>query len=115
MTPSAEPATNTRHLFLIWPKGTVEEVLDDDGNGWEWQAPGMYDDLVLAGYPLHRADIDRWWDGVIDLAVDPADPGSVEVYTSGKPPHEHRLTGEAAEVFLRWYRVNVEEEQADGH
>ncbi len=93
--------------FLVWPDGRVEEIEPDGESNMIWTVPGLFDELVLAGYPLHRDRNMGRWDGVLDLAVDPEKLGDgVTAYTSGPEPCEH-LMGPASDVFLDWYRAAV--------
>lgn len=98
----------TRRGFIVWPNGTVEEVVDDGAATVRWTAPGLYDELLLAGYPLSANRDDSRSDGVVDLSVDPADPREVIAYTTGKPPHE-RSMGAVSRVFLDWYDANAKD------
>lgn len=87
--------------FMLWPDGCIEEV-DAEGETYDYPAePGLFDDLVKAGYPLHGNKEIRRWDGIIDLRVE--DDGRVIAYTSGAEPYEHD-TGPAGELFLAWFR-----------
>ncbi len=97
----------TWHGFLLYADGTIDMLTgEDDGTGAEiidtFTEPGLYNDLVLAGYPLHSDQTARF-DGTIDLAVDPANPTDVIAY-SGR---DERAMGAASELFLAWYRSNV--------
>jgi hypothetical protein len=97
--------TNNRG-FMLWPDGRIEEV-DDEGDTWDYdREPGLFDDLVKAGYPLMKHDQIGNWDGIIDLRVE---DGRVIVHTQGPPkPYEHDM-GAASELFLAWFRENAEE------
>jgi hypothetical protein len=91
---------------MLWPDGRVEEV-DAEGDSYDYPAePGLYDDLVTAGYPLYSHPEDADWDGLIDLRVE---GDMVIVHTNKIPPHEHDM-GAAGELFLAWFRQNAEED-----
>lgn len=91
--------------FMLWPDGSIEEV-DHEGETYDYPAePGLYDDLVTAGYPLYGHSDGGRWDGLLDLRVE---EGRVIVHTNGMAPHEHDM-GAAGELFLAWYRKNAEE------
>lgn len=93
--------------FMVRPDGQISEITPDGEEDRWWTAPGLFDTLVLAGYPLHRdPDLGRW-DGVLDLSVDPDDPSEVTAYTVGTEPREHQM-GAASELFLDWYRREVQ-------
>lgn len=91
--------------FMLFPDGRVEEV-DTDGGLWEYApVPGLFDELVLAGYPLHRDPVLAAWDGIIDVHVD---GDRVVAHTTGLKPWEHDM-GAAAELFLAWFREHAAE------
>jgi hypothetical protein len=83
--------------FILFADGRVEEV-DADGEVYDHEPePGLFDDLVFAGYPLQGdRDLTRW-DGIIDVRIE--DDGRVFAYTSGPPPWEHDMG--AAGALLR--------------
>lgn len=96
--------TNNRG-FMLWPDGRIEEV-DEDGDTWDYdREPGLFDDLVKAGYPLFKNPNVPSFDNIIDLHVD---DGRVVVHTNGEKPYEHDM-GAASELFLAWFRENAEE------
>lgn len=96
-------------IFMLWPDGRIEEV-DDDGDTYDYpNEPGLYDDLVVAGYPTFRDDSTRLgtagsFDAIIDLRVE---AGRVIVHTNKIPPHEHDM-GPAGDLFLSWFRQNAD-------
>jgi len=89
-------------LFMLFPDGRVEEVLDDGDTVDFDREPSLYDDLVKAGYPLHHDRLGgSSFDNIIDLRV--VEPDRVIVYTTGPEPREHDM-GPAAGLFLAWLR-----------
>jgi hypothetical protein len=91
--------------FMLWPDGRIEEV-DGDGETYDYDPePGLFDDLVTAGYPLHRDDRIGRWDGILDLRVDGS---TVIAHTSGPESREHDM-GAASELFLSWFRKAAEQ------
>lgn len=86
-------------LFILWPDVRVEEV-DDEGDTYDYPSePGLFDDLVTAGYPLlGDTALGSTWDGIIDLRVE--DDRVVVNSKSG----EHDM-GAAGELFLAWLRT----------
>lgn len=89
--------------FMLFPNGSIEEV-DEDGDTFDYPSePGLFDDLVTAGYPLHKDPEISRWDGIIDLRVEGE---AVIVHTTGVKPREHNM-GPAGELFLSWYRENA--------
>lgn len=90
--------------FLIWPAGNTEEVTGDGDTTTVWPTPDLYNDLLLAGCPLHGDVEGGRWDGVIDVAV--TDDRQVVAFTRGPESREHVL-GDAAQVFLRWYTTEA--------
>jgi hypothetical protein len=89
-------------LFILWPDGRIEEV-DDEGDTYDYPSePGLYDDLVKAGYPLSGDTVGSGtWDGIIDLRVE--DGARVIVHSTGRARGEHDM-GPASELFLAWLR-----------
>ncbi len=87
--------------YLIWPNNVVEEVNPDGETVNEWTTPGLFDQLVLAGYPLHKDPDGGRWDGVLDVAV--TDDGVI-AYTQGPAPRVHQM-GTASRLFLDWLRA----------
>jgi hypothetical protein len=86
--------------FMLWPGGQIEEV-DEDGAMYVYPPePGLYGDLLLAGYPLHKDDLIARWDGIIDLR---GEDGRVIVHC----PRGECDMGPAAELFLSWFRANA--------
>jgi hypothetical protein len=95
---------NEPRCFVLFPDDRIEEV-DAEGNLWAHQpAPGLYDRLVLAGYPLHLDPVLPAWDGIIDLHVE---AGRVVVHTTGPAPREHDM-GAAASLFLAWFEEHAQ-------
>jgi len=94
-------------LFILWPDGRIEEV-DEEGDTYNYPTePGLFDDLVTAGYPLSGDTIGSGtWDGIIDLRVQ--DNSRVIVNSTGKRAAEHDM-GPAGELFLAWFRANAGE------
>lgn len=89
--------------FLIWPNDVVEEVNSDGDTVNEWTTTGLFDLLVLNGYPLHKDPDGGRWDGVLDVAV--TDNGTTVIaHTQGPMPREHSM-GEASRLFLDWLRA----------
>ena len=83
--------------FVVAP-GAVQELAEDGAVIGRYDEPALYDDLVLAGYPLSAAR-----DGcVIDLSLDPDFPSEVTVYTQGTRPHEWAM-GPVSGLFLAWF------------
>ncbi len=96
--------TKTARSFMILANDHVEEVLDDGDSTAFWSGNGIYRKLVDAGYPTNF-DVDSPFHRCVDLRVD-AD-GIVTAYAG----REEWVPDVAqAEVFLRWYRANAEEE-----
>lgn len=93
-----------RRCFILWPDGAVEEVAPDGDTTDSWTAGGLYDSLVLAGYPLHRDVESGRWDGVLDLAVDPS---TLAVTANTALPAGEHAMGEAGQEFAAWYVANV--------
>jgi hypothetical protein len=86
--------------FMLMPDGSIEEV-DADGEIYDYPTePDLFDDLVLAGFPLHRDDAISRWDGIIDLRVE---SGRVTVHC----PAGEQDMGPAGELFLSWYRMSA--------
>ncbi len=91
--------------FMLWPDGSIDEV-DEEGESYTYPLePGLFDDLLTAGYPLHKDPDGGRWDGIIDLRVE---DDRVICHTNGPAPHEHDM-GPAGELFLAWYRENAAE------
>lgn len=93
-------------IFMLWPDGRIEEV-DEEGETYDYEREsGLFDDLVMAGYPLlgHVAGAGTW-DGIIDLRVE---GNRVIVHAKGTESGEHDM-GAASELFLAWFRKNAEE------
>ncbi len=88
--------------YMIWPNDQVERINPDGETTEEWSAPGLFAQLVLSGYPLHKEPSGGRWDGVLDLRVGD-DEKTVIVHTSGPELREHEL-GEASSLFLDWLR-----------
>jgi hypothetical protein len=86
----------TTRAFLVDPDGHVEEIDEEGDISDAWDAPGLFAEMVFAGFPIHR-------DGILDVSVDPANPTAVTAYTTGLKPYEHVITGPAAAPFLGWY------------
>jgi hypothetical protein len=85
--------------FMLFPDGRIEEV-DADGLTFDHQSePGLFDDLVYAGYPLHSDTTLPRWDGVIDVTVF----GDAVTCHTGKPNGVIHM-GPAGELFLGWLR-----------
>jgi hypothetical protein len=95
-----------RRNFIVTPLH-VEQLSDnyeEDMATWDYEEPSLYEDLVLAGYPLTNDEsLGKYY---IDLSVDPDDLTDVTVYTSG-PNHGEHLMGPAAGLFLAWYARHV--------
>ncbi|WP_433730847.1 hypothetical protein ACQP2Y_21165 [Actinoplanes sp. CA-051413] len=90
--------------FMLFADGRIEEV-DAGGDTFDYPPePGLYGDLLQAGYPLHGDQEIGRWDGIIDLRVE---NDRVIVHTSGAPPREHDM-GDAGAQFLSWYHQNAE-------
>lgn len=91
--------TVVRRAFIVLPN-RVEEI-NEDGEAYWWPETSLYDDLVLAGYPITN---DTTLGGYyIDCSINP-DGTDLEVYTQN-PGQTHDM-GPAAEVFIAWYRLN---------
>ncbi len=90
----------TDRTFIVSANDAVKEIDDDGGTFTYGDASGLFADLLFAGYPLMHDDCTAL-DGTIDLRTDGT---KVIVHTSGAAPREHDM-GEAAEVFLDWYRA----------
>lgn len=91
--------------YILYPDGIVEHVLPEHGY-WEGRrhVPGLYDQLVLAGYPLYTepaGSVRTVLEYVVYLTLDPA--GGV-VCTGGHESQEHHMGG-ASKVFLSWYQT----------
>lgn len=86
--------------FMAFPDRRVEEVTDD-GTIDHVSDPTLYDDLLTAGYPLHRDDNADQFDSIIDVRVE--DDGRVLAHTTGAAPREHDM-GPASVLFLAWFR-----------
>jgi hypothetical protein len=85
--------------FMLFPDGRIEEV-DPDGSTYDLPPePGLFDDLVYAGYPLHSDTTLPRWDGVIDVSVE----GGEVVCHTGKPDGAVPM-GPASALFLGWLR-----------
>jgi hypothetical protein len=92
--------------FILRADGQIDEVEPDGESGRWWNEPGLFDTLVLAGFPLHADPLgEARWDGILDVSVDRLDPREVTVYTTGPEPREHAMGPTAAELFLAWYRT----------
>jgi len=89
---------------MLFPDGAVEEARDGEIRCYDPE-PGLFDDLVQAGYPLHKDQFIARFDGMIDLRVD---GDQVIAHTNGAGPNEHDM-GPAGELFLGWFRKNAEE------
>lgn len=90
-------------IFMLWPDGRIEEV-NEDGDTYDYDPePGLFDDLVTAGYPLLGDVVGAGtWDGILDLRVE-GDARVVVHSNSG----EHDM-GAAGELFLAWFRREAE-------
>jgi hypothetical protein len=98
--------TVQRQGFFVKPSGEVEMLATDGDTECWWQdSPSLYDDLVLAGYPICADKWGAFYDW-IDLSVDPNDLSSVTVYTCGEGPHEHDM-GPVSGLFAAWHVRNV--------
>lgn len=87
---------------MILATGMVEELLEEGAATVAWSAPGLFDEMVLAGYPL-CADVSATFDGCIDLLTDGR---SVVAQTNGEAPHEHDMTP-VGDVFLSWFKAEA--------
>lgn len=100
-------ATMTRRRNFIVTPLHVEQLPDNDEGGfatWDYDEPSLYEDLVLAGYPL--TDDHNLGKYYIDLSVEPDDLTDVTVYTTGRNHGEFSM-GAASGLFLAWYARNV--------
>ncbi|MFF0378669.1 hypothetical protein [Actinoplanes missouriensis] len=89
----------------MFSDGSISEI-GRDGGAWTYPSvPGLFGDLIRAGYPLFGDPRDDPYWGYIDLRVD---DDQVIVHTDEAPPHEHDM-GAAGELFLAWFRQNAED------
>jgi hypothetical protein len=91
--------------YIVHP-ARVERVLEGGMSSIDFEEPSLYDDLVLAGYPLNNDDALGGY--YLDIAVR---DDRVFVFTSN-PAAEHDM-GEAAGLFLGWRALNDHEPDED--
>lgn len=92
--------------FIVRANGQVDELAEDGETERWWTGTDLYEQLLLAGYPLSGDTTGERWDGIFDVSVDPDDLSEVTAYTTGQFCAEHKM-GAASEVFLRWYAEHV--------
>lgn len=93
--------------FIITPDDRVE-ILFEDETYYRDVAPGLFERLLLAGYPAGQAMLESPPDDppFIDVSIDPTEPApEVTAYLTHRDPAQRRhKMGEASTVFLDWYR-----------
>lgn len=101
--------TETEHWlgFMITQADRIE-VFDPSGEMLDLvHEKGMFEKLLLAGYPAGPVMLDvEDIEPIIDLSLDPTiEAPEITAYLTHKDPAQRELKmGEASAVFLEWYR-----------
>lgn len=95
--------------LIIFPDGRVDEV-DDEGNTTADMAPGIWDELIEAGYPLFSDGSNpEWGEKCIDISID--DSGSVTAYSVDENPGNREYPmGTAPQRLAAWLALTKESE-----
>jgi hypothetical protein len=89
--------------LILFSDGRIDEI-DADGNQSGTTAPGLYQELAAAGYPLFidpAAGIECF-----DISVD--EVGEVTAYTVGDEPREHPM-GAVPPRLAVWLELTKED------